>query len=288
LRRVESGFLAVALLSGMALAAPARAASDDVQRVEAVGALPMTRDASAGAAPRDGAVRAAVGDAVMRIALALLPEGFTPPTKIDELAGEPGEDLTEAPGDTSDGAGDATDSDAELAAWLQQVLGDDPFEYATRFRILEDRGVRPALLSGDPDAATEYVVVVEVYVDTGRVLDRLHATGLLVAPAGDESRFRIQFEVEGLDSFAGYDALRRTLVAAPGVSSALPSEFRRDRVVLVVIADREASAILDELLTTAPPGLRVIPLESRDDGATLLVDWNEPAPAADEGEEVAP
>lgn len=286
--RIGSGFLALALLGGVALAAPAGAVSDDVQRVEAVGAFPIRRDASAGAAPRDGAVRAAVADAVQRIARAMLPEGFTPPTAGGEFAGEPGEDLAGARGDASGGAEEATDFDAELAAWLEQVLGDDPFEYAMRFRILEDRGVRPALLSGDPAAENEYVVVVEVYVDTGRVLDRLHATGLLVSPAGDQSRFRIEFEVEGIESFAGYEMLRSTLLAAPGVSSALPSEFRRDRVVLVVIADREASAVLDELLTGAPPELQVIPLESQDDRATLLVDWSEPTPAADEGEEVTP
>jgi len=263
------------------------AASDDVQRVEAVGAFPIGSKSLAGAAPRDGAVRAAVRDAVQRIALALLPEGFTPPVAVGELEGDPAEDAGKAPDPVSDEAEEPSDGDAELAAWLDQVLGEDPFEYATRFRILEDRGVRPALLSGDPEAESEYVVMVEVYVDTGRVLDRLHGTGLLLAPAGGENRFRIEFVVEGIESFAGYEALRRTLLAGPGVHSALPTEFRRDRVVLLVVADREASAVLDELLTTAPPGLRVIPLESQDDRITLLVDWSEPAPA-DEGEEVAP
>jgi hypothetical protein len=263
------------------------AASDDVQRVEAVGAFPIGTKSSAGVQPRDGAVGAAVRDAVQRIALALLPEGFIAPVAGGELEGDSAEDAAETPEPVSDEEGEPRDGDAELAAWLDQVLGDDPFEYATRFRILEDRGVRPALLSGDPEAESEYVVMVEVYVDTGRVLDRLHGTGLLLAPAGSGNRFRTEFVLEGIESFAGYEALRRTLLAAPGVHSALPTEFRRDRVVLLVVADREASAVLDELLTTAPPGLQVIPLESQDDRVTLLVDWSEPAPA-DESEEATP
>ena len=61
MRRTGGGLLVLALLWGVAHAAPAMAASDDVQRVEAVGAFPIGTKRSAGVPPRDGAVRAAVG-----------------------------------------------------------------------------------------------------------------------------------------------------------------------------------------------------------------------------------
>jgi len=280
------GLLTLIALWGVTAAEPAAATIDEVQRVEAVGAFPINPKTTARTAPRNGAVRAAVHNAVQRIALALLPDGFAVP--VAETEGEPSEGLDGPPDLPPDETGEPEDRGVELEAWLDQVLGDDPFEFATRFRILEDRGVRPALLSGDPDAENEYVVIVEVYVDTTRVRDRLQATGVLAAPAGDESRFYMEFVVEGLDSFAGYEALRRTLLEGPGVRSALPVEFQRGRVVLAVDADREASSVLGDLLAATPPNLRVIPLESLDDRVTLLVDWSEPAPAAEDGEGDAP
>jgi hypothetical protein len=258
-----------------ALAAPAAALDEEVRRMQAVGVFPIDPQRTPTGAPRDAAVRAAVRDAVRRIARALLSPEFVVPTPVEEAEAVEESELEPA----ADEALDAAPDDAALDAWLGQVLGEDPFEFATRFRILEDRGVRPALLSGAPDVRNEYVVVVEVYVDVGRVLERLRSSGVLLAPAGEESRFQVWLVAEGIDSFAAYDALRRALVATSGVRSALPTELQRGRVVFEVDAEREASAVLDDLLALAPPSLRIIPLESQDDRVTVLVDWREPASA---------
>ena len=79
--------------------------------MEAVGAVPLGAAAPRHSPPRDAALQAALSDAVRRVALELLPEL------------DPGESAT----------------------LLDEVLGLDPLDYATRFRILEDRGPRPAL-----------------------------------------------------------------------------------------------------------------------------------------------
>jgi hypothetical protein len=269
--RRASALLGLCCLLHAALAAPAAALDEEVRRMEAVGAFPIDPQRTLTGAPRDAAVRAAVRDAVRRIARALLSREFVAPTPVEKAeAAEEGE---------LEPAADEAPDDGALDAWLDQVLGEDPFAFATRFRILEDRGVRPALLSGASDVKNEYVVVVEVYVDVGRVLERLRSSGVLLAPAGEESRFQIWLVAEGIDSFAAYDALRRALVATSGVRSALPTELQRGRAVFEVDAEREASAVLDDLLTLAPPGLRIIPLESQDDRVTVLVDWREPESA---------
>ena len=44
---------------------------------------------------------------------------------------------------------------------LWAALGKNPLDYANRFRILEDRGERPALFTEIPGVSTEYVVLVE-------------------------------------------------------------------------------------------------------------------------------
>ena len=252
--------------------------------MEAVGAFPIDSKRAPKTAPRDAAVRAAVRDAVRRIARALLPPEFVVPIVAEESEAAEGDELNAA----SDEGLDAAADEAALEAWLDQVLGDDPFEFATRFRILEDRGVRRALLSGAPDAEKEYVVVVEVYVDVGRVLERLRSGGALFAPAGDESLFRIRLVAEGIDSFAAYDALRRTLAATPGVRAVLPVELQRGRVEFEIDAEREVFTVLDDLLAVAPPALRIIPLETQDDRVTVLVNWQEPESAdADEPPEPA-
>jgi hypothetical protein len=276
---VRVGLCALALAILTVGAGPAAALDEEVRRMEAVGAFPIHPNRAPTAPPRDAAVRAAVRDAVWRIARALLPPDFVVPLGADEGEGVEEGELEVAPEEVPDDEAE----EAAREAWLDEVLGDDPFEFATRFRILEDRGVRPALLSAAPGVENEYVVVVEVYVDAGRVLERLRSTGALLEPSGDESLFRIWLVAEGIDSFASYDALRRALAAAAGVRAVLPIELQRGRVEFKIDAERDVSAVLDELLTVAPPSLRIIPLESQDDRVTVLVDWREPESLDAEG-----
>jgi hypothetical protein len=273
--RRASALIGLCFVSVAVLVAPAAALDDEVRRMEAVGAFPIDPNRAPRTPPRDAAVRAAVRDAVRRIARTLLPPDFVAPLGAEESEGVQGDAPEVAPEEALDpGAGDAA-----IEAWLDQVLGEDPFEFATRFRILDDRGVRPALLSGAAEAEKEYVVVVEVHVDVGRVQDRLRASGALAEPSGDEPLFRVWLVAEGVDSFASYDALRRTLAATDGVRAVLPIELQRGRVEFEIDAEREIASVLDELLTVAPPNLRLIPLESHDDRVTVLVDWREPESA---------
>jgi len=253
----------------------AGAMSDDVRRMEAVGVFPLDPERPAKQAPRDAAVRSAVRDAVQRTALALLPDGFQP-GEVADAEPEVPESLPQS--EAAENA-DSAEIGTARAVWLDQVLGEDPFEFATRFRILEDRGIRPALLSGRPDVTSEYVVVVEVFVDAGRVRERLRSVGALEVPAGVDPRFRTRFVIEGADSYPAYEALQRALRDDAGVSSALPLEMQRGRIVLEVLANREAAALLDDLLAATPAGLQVIPLESSDDTITLLVSWSPSAPS---------
>jgi len=242
-----------------------------------VGTFPIDPKKPSREPPQDAAMRAAVRNAVQRVARGLLPADFVVPTQ--RAAAPDGRDATE---NAYKEFVDPAEADAELRAWLDQVLGEDPFEYATRFRTLDDRGMRPALMTDIEGVEDEYVVVVEVYVDSSRVEDALTAAGVQFTPSGDHQLFRIKLVVEGVHSYAGYEELRDALLAGPGVQSAQPMEFQRGHVVMAIEADREASAVLDDLLAGAPPELQLVPLESHDDSLTLLMDWTAPEPDPDE------
>lgn len=233
------------------LALPAYAAPT-ARRLEAVGATGIDPSVQQTGTPRDRARFAAVRDAVRRVALELVPEDMRPVL-------------------------DPPDPEADPNRWIEAALGDDPFAYATRFRILEDRGARRALLT--PGVETEYVVVVEVFLDEVRLRDRLAARGLL--PETSEERTTLTIEIE-VDSHPAYEHLREALLAARGVHSALPLEMSRGRVLLAVEADLEPEPLLAGLIRDPPPELRVELLGVGDDQARLRVDWVE-VPANEDG-----
>jgi hypothetical protein len=238
------GVTAVALVAAVAWAG-------EIQRMEAVGAVPLGTDAPRRSPPRDAALQVALSDAVRRVALDLLPD-------LDP---------------------------AEAETVLDEVLGGDPGEYVSAYRILEDRGERPALFVEDPSVETEYVVVVEVNVDAGRIRERLTAGGLLALPVGETRGFRLRLVIEELDGFPAYALLRHTLVEGVGVRSALPVEMERGRAVLELEADLRPSELLDALLAAAPPELQIVPLAAEGDSLTLRVRRVElpVAPAAEPG-----
>jgi hypothetical protein len=214
--------------------------------MEAVGAIPLGDEPPA-RPPRDAALNRALSDAVLRVALDLLPD-YDP-------------------------------TDAEVS--LSDLLGKDPLAYATRFRILEDRGERPALFSEDPDVETEYVVVVMVHVDVNRVRRRLEMTGVL-EPSGEVRRVRIHLVIEDLAGYAEFAALQHLLVDRLGVRSALPVEMEPGRVVMEVDGDRRPDALLEALLAAAPPTLEIVPLAT--DRRTIVLRIRPIPPPAAEGE----
>lgn len=238
-----------AVLAVLCLAVGTALAADAVRRVEAVGAVGLDPETGWTTPPRDAALRRALAQAVSRVAEAQLP--------------------------------DLDPESAEEA--LRPALGNDPFVYATRFRILEDRGERPALLVQEPGVEREYVVVVEAYVDADRVRESLARAGLLDAPSGD-LRSRFQVTVLGLDSYAAYAAVREVLVGSAGADSATPVEISPGRAVFEVVASRKPSALLDALLAQNDPTLAFVPVDE-DDRALVVRVEHRPAsgePAAED------
>jgi hypothetical protein len=255
-RAARFALLVLALALG---ATPAGAA--DLRRLESVGVAPVLPGKSASASPRSAAVRAAVARAVEAVALALEPN--VPP-----FPDEPAKDPT------------------ALAPRLARALGDDPLDYANRYRILDDRGLRPALFERESGAEKEYVVVVEVQVDAERVGERLRAAGWLASSGASASGATQRLVLEGLADYRALDSIRRLLVERLGARKALPVELSRGRAVLAVVGGPAPAALAASLQAAAPPELRLTAVEPDDsdpEGVTLLVEWTPPVlPAASE------
>ncbi len=246
---------AVALAIGVALSGSvARAQS---QRAEALGVAPITKDV---ASPRDSALRAAVRSAVASAAAAMLPANYTPPAP-------PAHD---------------EHAQADPNAWLAERLGGDPFAYVTRFRILEDRGRRPATITAGRDAEYEYVVLAEVQLDLDAIRERMEQIGLAERRGNGQER-RVLIVVEGLTSYPPLQKVRETIAHDRSVRSVVPVEFTRGRAVLAVDSDRGADAIVASLTQRAPEGLRITPVDQGPDHATVRAEWQPPqsTPAAD-------
>ena len=232
-RRALHG-MAAALVALLAAAGGASGAEERL--VEGVGAVPVKGSTKprTGTA-RDAALRAAIGEAVHQVALELLPH-------LDPAAVEPA---------------------------VEHALGSDPRAYANRFRIVEDRGEGPALLVEEPGVETEYVMVVQAQVDVARVRQSLERAGLLAPAAGDDSpRERLRVVIEDIDGYPGYQAVR-TLLEDLGVRGAVPIEMERGRAVLEVESRIPPRELLDSLVRSAPPELRIEPVAS--DAASLTL-----------------
>ncbi|MDJ0852627.1 MAG: hypothetical protein QNK04_30015 [Myxococcota bacterium] len=212
------------------LAPPAGA---EVRSVEAVGAVPLDPNDPPRRPPRDLAVQRALAEAVQRVALDELPE-------FDPVEGE-------------------------VRLWA--ALGKDPLDYAQRFRILEDRGERPALFTEIPGVSTEYVVLVEVQVDAELVRRRLRDRGLLT-PTEWGARRPVRVVLEDVGTWASYRAVR-TLLEEVGARTALPVEMEQGRAVLDVEGDRTPDELVAALMRAAPPNLRLVPLGVDDETVRL-------------------
>jgi len=228
----------VAALVALALvtAGPAGA---EVRRMEAVGAVPIDPRTRSSEPLREAAVEEAQREAVLRVASDLLLEAESPSL-----------------GDGEEGAPD-----------LEAVLGDEMVPYTSRFRIREDRGERPALFADSPGVTSEYVVVVETWVDVERVRRRLEEEGLLEpAPGRDPAAARaVPVEVRGLETWAAFRALEEALLGGAGAESVQPLALERGRALLRVESEDPPEVLLERLLGSAPPelGLRAGP---SDDG----------------------
>jgi len=241
-------WLAVVALGWVPRAAVAR----DIEQVEAVGAAAIVPGAAStrGRTPRDLAVREALIEGVRKSASALM-------TAVDEgtaprVAGEVDRD--------------------RLAA----VLGNDPYRFVSRFRVIEDRGVQPALFSSNPDVESEYRVIVEVHVDRDLIRERLVENGMLDVPLGALPTIQTRITLEGLEDYRVYESILTTLVDGVGALSATPVEAMQGRIVIAVESTLGGFELLTALERAIPPHLMLIPLQVDPDLLRLRVSVREP------------
>jgi hypothetical protein len=233
-----------------------RADAADLRRVESIGVAPLGGAGSKTSSPRNVAVRAAVARAVETVAQQLDPDLAKP----DEETGAP---------DTHNGPAISPD--------LARALGEDPLDYAPRYRILQDRGVQSVAAPAPGGADKQYVVVVEVQVDAARVRERLRAAGWLATPSDRSATEMHRLILEGVADYRALDSVRRLLVEQLGARRALPVELQRGRVVLAVEGGPEPAELAAALQAAAPPELRLEPVEAdTEDAVTLVVEWSPP------------
>jgi hypothetical protein len=208
----------------------------EVRRLEVVGVVPAGADAQPGVPARQAALAAALAQGVERVARSLLPE---------EAAADPDFDLG-------------------------GLLGGKPRDFTVGYKVLEDRGERRALLLADPEISTEYVLLVEVFVDVARVENALDAAGLRLAAPLPGAQREVRLVVETGVSYAAYQALRRHLLERGGAISVVPLLFEgSERIDLLVVAAGSPSDLMDRLVRSPPEGLSVEPVSA--DGQFLRV-----------------
>ena len=248
---------ALALL--LACVAASAAGAADLRRIEATGVVPVDSRTSAKTPSRTLAVRAAVARAVEQVAQDLAPDAA-------KAAKEP--------------PADAKANPAAIAPELARALGTDPLDYATRYRILQDRGLHAASAPTPDGADKEYEVVVEVQVDAKHVADRLRAAGWLASAPEPGTGARVLLVLENVRDYRALASVRRLLVEKLGARRALPVEFRRGgEVVLSVEGGPSEASLAAALQAAAPPELRLSPAATDHEGVALLVEWTPPAPA---------
>ena len=248
------GFIRFALVGLILSAIASPAAWAEVERVESIGFVAL-REGAGGAGqvvPRDSAIRRAMSEAVHQVARRFLdqqegPRPDTPPN-------------------------------------LDAILGRKLVNYTARFRVIEDRGRQPAVFSTNSAILEEYVVVLEVDVDVDRVRNRLVEKGAI--PAGLEVSHvnRIPLEVEGLEVYPAYVALREVLLGEVGASSVIPLELESGRSLLQIESQSGPTEVLERLLRATPGSLEILPLEAGEGGIHILVEWTPvPEDASREG-----
>jgi hypothetical protein len=255
--------LGALLVLGSLLQAPS-AAARDVVRVESVGVAPVRPDS---ASPRDAAVHKGLLEAVRQTAEDLLATGAV-------------DGFDEEMGDVED-----LQAEAEASAELQRILGNDPLVYATRFKVVEDRGEGPTLFGSDLDVETEYVVIVSVFVDRDRIRERLTRAGILLTPPGQEPQIRSRLVLENLGEYWVYAEIRRVLLEELKMRAVIPREMSPGRAVLELTAAHSPREFLGLLQRSVSDQMELIPLSVEDDEMRLRVEAFERQPPEEGSEE---
>jgi hypothetical protein len=254
------------LVLGLALTLAALDAHDaeaaEVVELEVVGAIPMDARARRNSIPKDRAIDEALWQGVSRVAAELIAENPFQPLEPDYDPDAPGGDGNA--GDASDGGteGDGGEPDDPI----REALGNDMVPYTRSFKIVEDQGERPVLFTDNPDAATEYVVIMAVHVDVDKLKERLAAAGLL-AQAEIEILTGILLEVRGLTQYRGYQKLVELLQSeAVGAVAVSPRQLERGRALLQVEGEWGPEELLDRLLAATTPELTIVPISVEESG----------------------
>ncbi len=265
-------------------------ASAELRTLETVGTLPLSKENTTGVVPRDAAIEQALREAVIRIAQEFLAD--RPLDDEDPLEPADGEEptLLTLPGDEPLSEDEEAAFEAEREAELEKldtVLGTKMVPYTSRFRVIEDRGRRPALFSDDPEVSEEYVVIVEVQIDVDRVRSRLVEAGMLDATTARVQANEVLLEVNGLSRYAAYLDFRNLLIENLGAHAAVPVEMSARRTVFDVSTEVSAVEFLEALLTATPPHIQIDPLHASGARLRVAVDWQPPAGDSEAGDEAA-
>jgi hypothetical protein len=236
----------------LGLAAPA-AVARDIEQVEAVGAAPILRESTSNASrtPRDRAVRDGLQEAVRTSAASL--------------------------------AAMVDDHDLER---LAAALGNDPYVFVSRFRVVEDRGVQPALFNSNSDVESEYRVIVEVHIDRDLIREKLLASGMLGTPSGTAPTHLTRIALEGLDDYRVYEAIRNALVEGVGARSATPVEAMPGSIVIAVDSGHSGFELLSALERAIPSHLELIAVQVDPQLLRLRVSVRAPMPVGPDGDSV--
>ena len=251
------------LLAGLLALGWAAGVHGDVRRLEVVGAVSIHGEDRQRSTPKDRAVQEGLLNGVSRVGADILLEsllleradrsesvwGSMP----DLLQGTPLAWRSPVP---------VLDPAQEMERGrIRKALGRDMVPYTKSFRILEDQGERPALFTQHPDAATEYVVVMEIQVEVDRVRKRLEEVGL-IEPLQARKLEGIELELRGVWHYSLYRAVL-DLLTQPAVAAAVvtPESFEGGRVQLRVEGDWSASELSERLQAAAPSELTLVPLE---------------------------
>jgi len=243
---------------GICLAAASGAlAASDLRRVEVVGVVGVGENDRRD--PRAAAVQRALREAVERVATGYLIGS------IERVDTEDRDARVSVPGGPD----------------LEKILGRDMGVYAARFKVLEDRGVGPALFSEDPAATEEYVVVVEVFVEADRVRDRLVAGGVLEEQIDESNTPVVQLVVQGLSVYPAFVDVRELITGPVGAESAVPVSFQRGRATLAVATGMTAAQLVAAMEREAPSHLTVIRLGAIGAEPRIAVRWSPRPPEAE-------
>jgi len=98
-------------------------------------------------------------------------------------------------------------------------------------------------------------------VNVARVRQSLERSALLAPSGAGSPRQHLRVVIEDVEGFASYMAVR-TLLDDLGVRGAVPVEMERGRTVLEVESRMPPEELLDSLVRSAPPELRVEPISA--------------------------